>query len=49
MEADTEDRIKWFAEVCAALPGVLKPGLCEFALQLASRPQHLLTPARAAP
>jgi len=43
MEADTEDRIIWFAEVCARYQVCSKPGLCEFALQLASRPQHLLT------
>ena len=42
MEADTEVRIKWFAEVCARYQVCLKPGLCEFALQLASRPHHLL-------
>jgi hypothetical protein len=42
MEADTEDRITWFAEVCARYQVCSKPGLCEFALQLASRPQHLL-------
>jgi hypothetical protein len=42
MEADTEDRITWFAEACARYQVCSKPGLCEFALQLASRPQHLL-------
>jgi hypothetical protein len=42
MEADNEVRIKWFAEVCARYQVCSKQGLCEFALQLASRPQHLL-------
>jgi hypothetical protein len=42
MEAGTGPGTQWYSEVAARYQVCLEKGLCEFALQLASYPQHLL-------
>jgi len=41
IEADTKSGSQWYAEVAARYQVCSEKGLCEFALQLASRPHHL--------
>jgi len=43
MDADTDSGTRWFADIAARYQVCSENGLCEFALQLASRPYHLLT------
>lgn len=41
MEAGTGPGTQWYAEICSRYGVCSEKGLCEFALQLASRPHHL--------